>query len=38
MRHACAVGTILLLVAFMASLVPACRALRLDPVQVLRGE
>jgi ABC-type lipoprotein release transport system permease subunit len=31
------VGTTLALVALMASLVPAFRALRLDPVNVLRG-
>jgi predicted permease len=33
-----AVVATLALVAFMASLVPACRALRLDPVKVLRGD
>jgi len=33
-----AVGTTLALVALMASLVPAYRASRLDPVRVLRGE
>ena len=33
-----AVGATLTLVALMASLVPAYRALRLDPVQVLRAE
>jgi putative ABC transport system permease protein len=33
-----AVGAMLALVALMASLVPAYRALRLDPVKVLRAE
>jgi ABC-type lipoprotein release transport system permease subunit len=33
-----AVAATLALVALMASLVPAYRALRLDPVRVLRGE
>jgi ABC-type antimicrobial peptide transport system permease subunit len=33
-----AVGATLAFVAFMASLVPAYRALRLDPVNVLRAE
>jgi ABC-type lipoprotein release transport system permease subunit len=33
-----AVGATLALVALMASLVPAYRALRLDPVKVLRAE
>jgi predicted permease len=33
-----AVGAVLALVALMASLVPAYRALRLDPVKVLRAE
>jgi predicted permease len=33
-----AVAATLVLIALMASLVPACRALRLDPVKVLRGD
>jgi ABC-type lipoprotein release transport system permease subunit len=33
-----AVGATLALVALMASLVPAYRALRLDPVKVLRAD
>jgi ABC-type antimicrobial peptide transport system permease subunit len=33
-----AVGATLVFVALMASLVPAYRALRLDPVRVLRAE
>jgi len=32
------VGAVLALVALMASLVPAYRAVRLDPVKVLRAE
>jgi putative ABC transport system permease protein len=32
------VAATLVLIALMASLVPACRALRLDPVKVLRGD